>query len=218
MNGSSDLVQALAHCDEEQALRLVREKLAAGVPPAEIVAECNRGMIELGNRFAREECFIPDLMFGGMIMKQIMTELGPRLRESITGTKSSSRPRAVIGTVQHDVHDIGKDIVVMLLEGAGFDVLDLGVDVPPERFVEAIRQHQPCVVGMSLLLTTCYSSVTKTMDAIRAAGLRDQVSIMVGGAAASELLAQAAGCDFYGKTAVDGLQFAARVAGIQTSA
>lgn len=217
MSEMTDLVRALAFCEEEQALKLVREKLAAGVPPAEIVAECNRGMIELGNRFAREECFIPDLMFGGLIMKEIMNELGPRLRESVTSASSGTRPRAVIGTVQYDVHDIGKDIVVMLLEGAGFEVVDLGVDVPPEKFVEAIRQHNPCVVGMSLLLTTCYSSVTKTMDAIRQAGLRDKVAIMVGGAAASELLAQAAGCDFYGKTAVDGLQFACRVAGIQTS-
>lgn len=217
MSETSELVRALAYCDEELALRLVREKLAAGVPPSEIVAECNRGMIELGNRFAREECFIPDLMFGGMIMKEIMAELGPCLRESVVAASSGSRPKAVIGTVQHDVHDIGKDIVIMLLEGAGFEVIDLGVDVPPEKFVEAIRQHQPCVVGMSVLLTTCYSSVTKTMDAIRQAGVRDRVSIMVGGAAASELLAQAAGCDFYGKTAVDGLQYACKVAGIQTS-
>lgn len=218
MSETSDLVQALAYCDEERALQLVREKLAAGVSPEDIVAECNRGMIELGNRFAREECFLPDLMFGGLIMKEIMAEVGPRLRESVVKGSQGTRPKAVIGTVQHDVHDIGKDIVVMLLEGAGFEVIDLGVDVPPEKFVEAIRTHQPAVVGMSVLLTTCYNSVTKTMDAIREAGLRDRVAVMVGGAAASELLAQAAGCDFYGKTAVDGLQFACRVTGLHTSA
>jgi 5-methyltetrahydrofolate--homocysteine methyltransferase len=218
MSEASDLVQALAQCDEERALSLVREKLAAGVSPAEIVIECNRGMVELGNRFAREECFLPDLMFGGLIMKEIMAELGPRLREVVVKGSHGPRPKAVIGTVQHDVHDIGKDIVVMLLEGAGFEVIDLGVDVPPEKFVEAIRIHQPVVVGMSLLLTTCYSSVTKTMEAIREAGLRDKVAVMVGGAAASERLAEAAGCDFYGKTAVDGLQFACKIAGIHTSA
>jgi len=105
--------------------------------------------------------------------------------------------------------------VVMMLRGAGFDVLDLGVDVPPQKFVEAVRQHRPTVVGMSLLLTTCYKSVHSTMEALQAAGLRDSVSVMVGGAAASELLAQNAGCDFYGKTAVDGLQFACRVAGVE---
>jgi 5-methyltetrahydrofolate--homocysteine methyltransferase len=93
--------------------------------------------------------------------------------------------------------------------------VDLGVDASPEKFVEAVRQHRPSVVGMSLLLTTCYKSVSGTVQAIRDAGLRDSLSIMVGGAAASDLLAQNTGCDFYGKTAVDGLQFACRVAGVK---
>jgi len=207
------LAEAIAYCDEPTALRLVQEQLKAGVAPQEILAQCNQGMLELGNRFSRDECFLPDLMFGGMLMKNIMAEMGPHLT-SAGGQNAPAKARAVIGTVQHDVHDIGKDIVVMMLRGSGFDVLDLGVDVPPARFVEAIRQHQPAVVGMSLLLTTCFSSVTATVEAIRQAGLRDQVAIMVGGAAASELLAKNAGCDFYGKTAVDGLKFACQVAGI----
>ena len=120
-----------------------------------------------------------------------------------------------MGTVQHDVHDIGKDIVVMMLRGAGFEVIDLGVDVPPQQFVEAIRRHSPAVVGMSLLLTTCFKSVAATVQAIQEAGLRRQVSIMVGGAAASDLLSQSAGCDFYGKTAVDGLKYACQAAGVE---
>lgn len=212
MTQEISLASAIADCQEEQVQRLVREKLAAGVSANDILAECNRGMIELGNRFSREECFLPDLMFGGMIMKGVMGLLAPHLTAQST---SAARAKAVMGTVLHDVHDIGKDIVVMMLRGAGFDVVDLGVDAPPEKFVEAIRQHQPSVVGMSLLLTTCYKSVTNTVQAIRDAGLRDSLSIMVGGAAASDLLAQSAGCDFYGKTAVDGLRFACRAAGIQ---
>jgi len=211
MTQESKLAEAIAACQEEEAMGLVRQRLAAGVPADDILAECNRGMIELGNRFGREECFLPDLMFGGMIMKGIMAELGPRLAPQQAG---QSKAKAVIGTVLHDVHDIGKDILVMMLRGAGFDVLDLGVDVPPQEFVDAVRQHQPAVVGMSLLLTTCYKSVQGTVEAIRGAGLRDSISIMVGGAAASELLAQNAGCDFYGKTAVDGLKFACQVAGV----
>ncbi len=141
-----------------------------------------------------------------------MSELAPRLTPQ---KATEARAKAVVGTVLHDVHDIGKDIVVMMLRGAGFDVVDLGVDVAPEKFVEAIRRHQPAVVGMSLLLTTCFKSVAGTVQAIRDAGLRDKLSIMVGGAAASELLAQNAGCDFYGKTAVDGLKHACRVAGVE---
>jgi methylmalonyl-CoA mutase cobalamin-binding domain/chain len=212
MTQESNLAEAIATCQEDQVMALVQERLAAGVPANDVLAECNRGMIELGNRFNREECFLPDLMFGGMIMKGVMAQLASRLTPQ---EAEVARAKAVMGTVLHDVHDIGKDIVVMMLRGAGFDVLDLGVDVPPEKFVDAIRRHQPSVVGMSLLLTTCYKSVASTVQAIRDAGLRDSLSIMVGGAAASELLAQNAGCDFYGKTAVDGLQFACRVAGVK---
>jgi len=202
MTQPDSLVEAVANCQEERVQQLVREKRAAGVPANDIVAECNQGMIELGSRFARDECFIPDLMFGGMIMKTVMAELGPGLGES---RAVQSVGTAVMGSVQYDIHDIGKDIVVMMLRGSGFEVVDLGVDVAPERFVEAIRQHKPAVVGMSVLLTTCYKSVTATVEAISRAGLRDQVKIMVGGAAASEMLSANSGCDFYGKSAVDGV-------------
>lgn len=212
MTQDKNLAEAIANCREDEVLDLVRGKLAAKVAANDILAECNRGMIELGNRFSREEVFLPDLMFGGMIMKNVMTQLSPHLTPQQTG---AARAKAVVGTVLHDVHDIGKDIVVMMLRGAGFDVLDLGVDAGPEKFVEAVRQHRPSVVGMSLLLTTCYKSVAGTVSAIRDAGLRESLSIMVGGAAASELLAQNAGCDYYGKTAIDGLQFACRVAGVK---
>jgi 5-methyltetrahydrofolate--homocysteine methyltransferase len=210
MTQAENLAEAVANCQEERVQQLVREKLAAGVSANDIVAQCNQGMIDLGNRFAREECFIPDLMFGGMIMKTVMAELGPKLAES---QSVRSAGKALVGSVQYDIHDIGKDIVVMLLRGSGFEVIDLGVDVPPERFVEAIREHQPALVGMSVLLTTCYKSVTATVEAIRQAGLRDQVKLMVGGAAASDMLSTSAGCDFYGKTAVDGVSYAREVIG-----
>jgi len=211
MTQEENLAQALALCNEAVVLRLVREKLDAGVSAQDILAECNRGMIELGDRFNREECFLPDLMFGGMNMKQVMAELAPHLG---VGQNVPARATAVMGTVQFDVHDIGKDIVVMMLRGAGFEVVDLGVDVPPTRFVEAIQKHRPAVVGMSLLLTTCFKSVANTVEAIHQAGLRPGVKIMVGGAAASDMLAQNTGCDFYGKTAVDGLKYACQAAGI----
>jgi len=216
MSSVPNLAEALAHCQEAVAKQLVEEKIAAGMPADEILAECNQGMIKLGERFSRDECFIPDLMFGGMIMKDISARLAPLLQQS-QQTEQADRPVAVIGTVQHDIHDIGKDIVVMLLEGAGFQVVDLGVDVPPQRFVEAVGKHQPGVVGMSLLLTTCYESVVNTVEAIREAGLRERTRIMVGGAAASQLLAEKSGCDYYGKTAVDGLHYARKVAGLGTT-
>jgi len=211
MTEAHSLAQAIALCQEDRVKQLVRERIEAGVSAAEIVAECNQGMTELGSRFSRDECFIPDLMFGGIIMKGVMAELAPMLA---AGPATAPQAKAVMGTVQHDVHDIGKDIVSMMLRGVGFDVVDLGVDVSPAKFVQAVSDHEPVVLGMSLLLTTCFKSVTATVNAIREAGLREKVAIMVGGAAASELLCETAGCDFYGKTAVDGLHYARRTAGI----
>lgn len=216
MTEDISLADALSQCQEDKVKQLVQEKIDAGVPATKILAQCNQGMVELGNRFGRDECFIPDLMIGGMIMKGLMERLGPMLESGDSSpAEAQAKPKAVIGTVQYDVHDIGKDILIMMLRGVGFDVLDLGIDVSPEKFVQGIRRHQPSVVGLSLLLTTAFKSVIATVEAIREAGLRQGISIMVGGAAASDLLSQNAGCDYYGKTAVDGLHHACQVAGIR---
>ncbi len=214
MNENIGLAEALATCNETAAMEQLRKQLEQGVPAVEVLHECNRGMIELGNRFSDGDCFLPDLMFGGIIMKNIMAELGPKLAAEGGAEVVADRPKAVIGTVRHDVHDIGKDIVVMMLTGAGFEVIDLGVDVPAEKFVEAIQTHSPVVTGMSLLLTTCFESVVKTVKAIEEAGLRETTKLMVGGAAATQRLAETAGCDFYGPTAVDAMHYATEVAGI----
>ena len=197
---------ALAECNEPEIMRIIQEKLEAGESAESIIGQCNEAMIDLGERFDRGEAFIPDLMMGGMMMKKIMIRLEPVMvaGETDQGTKKT----LVIGTVRHDVHDIGKDITAMVFRSSGFNVIDLGVDVSPEKFVDAIRQHKPEYVGMSLLLTTCYKSVSETMDAIRDSGLRDTVKICVGGAAASPLIAERLGIDFYAKTAVNGLRWA----------
>jgi 5-methyltetrahydrofolate--homocysteine methyltransferase len=207
-----DLAQAIAQLKEDEVKVRIQQQLDAGIPASKILAECNRGMIELGNRFADGSCFIPELMYGGLIMKHVTEQLSGHLQ---AGQPTASAATVVMGTVQHDIHDIGKDIVVMMLRGVGFEVIDLGVDVPPEKFVEAIKEHQPLVAGMSLLLTTCFDAVSATVEAIKQASLRDRVSLMVGGAAASELLREKTGCDFYGKTAVDGVEFAGKLAGME---
>jgi 5-methyltetrahydrofolate--homocysteine methyltransferase len=211
MSEELGLAEALATCQEARVKQIVEQQLAAQADPADILAECNRGMAQLGQRFADGDCFIPELMMGGMMMKAVSAQLAPLLEKTETGETVGT---VVMGSVQHDVHDIGKDIVVMMLRGVGFEVVDLGVDVPPGRFVEAIRQHRPQVLGLSVLLTTCYNSVTNTVAAIREAECRDGLSIMVGGAAASQLLSETAGCDFYGRTAVDGMKHASAVVGI----
>jgi len=205
MNTKDILRESLAACDEGAVMEAIDRLSADGVTAEDIVATCNAGMGLLGERFDQGEAFIPDLMFGGMIMKKVMEKLTPLLSSETTGKKGKT---FVIGTVQHDVHDIGKDIAVMVLRGNGFNVVDLGVDVPPGRFVEAIREHKPEFLGMSLLLTTCYRSVTETMKAINDAGLRDTVKICVGGAAASELVAERCGLDYYAETAIAGVNWA----------
>jgi 5-methyltetrahydrofolate--homocysteine methyltransferase len=204
------LAEALAACQEDRVMQLIQQKLDENLSPADIVAECNAGMATLGERFADGDCFIPDLMMGGMIMKNVTAQLGPLLE---SGEDVEPSGTVVMGTVQHDVHDIGKDIIVMMLRGVGLRVVDLGVDVPPRKFVNAIREHSPQVVGLSILLTTCYESVRATVGAIREAGCRDGLSIMVGGAAASQMLCEHAGCDYYGRTAVDGMKYASELVG-----
>ena len=212
MGWEDDMVASILRAEEDKILTEVRRQIDAGVAAAEILASCNRGMVELGERFSEGSCFLPELMFGGMIMKSILAELGPLLEKS---GKAEAAGTVVIGTVEHDVHDIGKDIVVMTLRGVGFDVIDLGVNVPPQGFVDAILVHRPSVVGLSVLLTTCFKAVEATTEAIRRAGVRDGLSIMVGGAAASDLLRINAGCDYYGKTAIDGVKYAGSLAAAQ---
>ena len=131
MSDQTTLADALAQCREDQVRDYIKAMVASGASATEIITECNRGMAALGERFQRGECFIPELMFCGMVMQSIMTELAPLLSQA---ESQRTIGKVVIGSVQHDVHDIGKDIVIMMLRGVGFEVVDLGVDVPPQRW------------------------------------------------------------------------------------
>ena len=201
------LKESLALCDEATVITMIDRLITEGVAAGDIAAVCNAGMGLLGERFDQGEAFIPDLMLGGMIMKKVTAKLAPLLSSDETDKQGKT---FIIGTVQHDVHDIGKDITAMVLRGNGFNVVDLGVNVAPEKFVAAIREHQPEFVGMSLLLTTCYKSVVETMKAISEAGLRDSVKVCIGGAAASGLVAERCGLDYYAETPIDGVNWAKR--------
>ena len=201
----TDLAEALVECDEETVLELVRRSVESGCAVSDIIAECNDGMSELGNRFEEGDAFIPDLMFAGMIMKKVTDELAPLVNNS---GETANRKKLVIGTVKNDIHDIGKNLTAMIFQGSGFEVIDLGTDVPPEEFVKAIQEHHPDIVGLSLLLTTSRPSVQSTVKAITDAGVRDSVKICLGGAAADAVLAQETGCDFYGAGAIDTLKWA----------
>ena len=188
---SSELTEAIVGIREDEALAIVDRMLDAGADPTAVLEQAKEAMTVLGQHFECGEAFVPELIMGGEIMKGISDRVRPRLNVA-EGAKGAT---VVIGTVQGDIHDIGKDVVVLMLDVDGFDVHDLGIDVAPRRFVEAITELKPAVVGLSGLLTLAFDSMKKTVDAIVAAGLRDQVKIMVGGAPVDRQVQDYTGAD-----------------------
>jgi 5-methyltetrahydrofolate--homocysteine methyltransferase len=188
---------------EAETLELVKEKIAQGVDPEEILADARSAMEVVGKRFESCEYFIPDLMMAGEILKEIADEVKPLMKKQQGAAKAG---KVIIGTVAGDIHDIGKDIVTFMLDVSGFDVLDLGIDVPAETFVAKIKEFQPRVVGLSGFLTLAFDSMKNTVAAIEKAGLRDKVKIMIGGGQIDDAVRVYVGADAYGKDAVAGVQ------------
>ncbi|MBN2034994.1 MAG: corrinoid protein [Deltaproteobacteria bacterium] len=199
------LVHALVEMQEADALEQARQMLDGGTDPIRILEACSAAMETVGARFERGEYFLPHLMMAGEMLKQISDTIKPLMREEKGG---AGRGRVLIGTVKGDIHDIGKNIVIFLLEANGFEVRDIGIDQPPENFVEAIRDFQPRVVGMSGLLTLAFDSMRKTIKAVDDAGLRDRVRIMIGGGQVTEKVREYSGADAWGPDAVAGLRLA----------
>jgi methanogenic corrinoid protein MtbC1 len=207
---SQELTDAIVGMREEEALGLVKSMLDAGTDAKTVLNEAKDAMTELGRRFECEEAFIPELIMGGEIMKSIADELKPHLKGE---SKEARRATVVIGTVQGDIHDIGKDIVVMMLDINGYEVHDLGVDVPADKFIAEIRESGARIVGLSGLLTLAFDSMKATVEAISAAGLRDQVKIMVGGAPADAQVQSYTGADGWGNDVAVALKLAAEWTG-----
>ena len=204
---SEKLMDAMITMKEKESLEIAGELLAANENPLNILQDCTRAMETVGKRFEAGDYFLPELMMAGEILKQISDLVKPHISgESDKAVRKTER--VLIGTVAGDIHDIGKDIVAFLLEVIGFEVRDIGIDVPPARFVEEIQDFQPRVVGMSGLLTLAYDSMKETVDAIENAGLRDSVKIMIGGGQMSDKIRDFAGADAYGKDAVAGVALA----------
>jgi 5-methyltetrahydrofolate--homocysteine methyltransferase len=204
---ADSLASAIADLEEEKVAALVKERLDGEGAPVEIVGALQQGMAEVGARFKSGEYFLSELVMCGEIMKDAMDILEPHL----AGAAGNYKGNIIIGTVKGDIHDLGKNIVVMLLKGAGYNVIDLGVDVPKERFIEAIKESQAPLVGMSVLLTACQESMKEAIDAIRAAGLDTRV--MIGGNYVDDYVKEHVGADFSAKSASDGLKFAEQIFG-----
>ncbi len=193
-----DLYDAVVNGDDDLAEELTAGCLAANLDPQSIIDEALvPAMSEAGRRFESDEYFVPDLIMSGRAIKAGLALISPLLT-------SGSAPHAgsvVIGTVRGDLHDIGKNLVAVMLEGAGFQVIDLGTDVAPEEIVAAIQDHHPQLVGLSALLTTTMLSMPATIEAIEAAGLRDQVKVLIGGPPLNEARADEFGADAYADNA-----------------
>jgi corrinoid protein of di/trimethylamine methyltransferase len=204
------LSDAIRDGDAKKAVAAAREALEAGAAPIRIVSEgISPAMTEVGRLFEEGDCFVPELLMAARATKDVFELLRPLLSQ--TGVKPVAR--VVLGTVKGDMHDIGKNLVGALLEGGGFEVLDLGVDVPPARFVAAVQERQPELVGLSALLTTTMPGMKTTLQALQAAGLRPRVKVMVGGAPVTESFAQAIGADGYADNAASAVDLARRLIG-----
>ena len=198
---SQDLVDAMVSMRETEAMDLAQKMLAGGEDPLHVLESCRTAVEIVGQRFEAGRYFLPELIMAGEMLKKISQIAKPFLKRE-SGTKADVRGKVVIGSVKGDIHDIGKDIVTFMLEINGFEVHDLGVDVPAEKFVDAIKAVQPEIVGMSALLTTAFESMKNTVEVIKNAGLRDGVKIMVGGGTVDEKVKQYSGADAYGADAI----------------
>ncbi len=205
------LSTAILEGNREKTPKLVQKGLDQGLVPKDILDNgLVLGMNEVGVRFKRGDMFVPEVLMSAEAMQAGLRVLRPHLAAS--GAELIGK--IVIGTVKGDLHDIGKNLVGMMCEGAGFDVVDLGFDVAPEKFIEAIKEHQPNIVGMSALLTTTMRAMGHTVNAIEEAGLRESVKIMVGGAPVDAEFAERIGADGYGSNAPSAADLAKRFAAI----
>lgn len=189
----------------------VEKALAAGLAPDVILKEGLIGaMGEVGRLFEENEYFVPEMLVSARAMQNGLGILKPYLAES--GAKPTGK--VIVGTVKGDLHDIGKNLVAMMLEGAGFEVVDLGTDVTPEKFTKAALEHKPQVVGMSALLTTTMPSMGSTVKALVEAGVRDQVKVMIGGAPVTDAFAKQIGADGYAPDASSAVRMAKSLTGV----
>jgi methanogenic corrinoid protein MtbC1 len=205
-----ELVQALRDLNEKKVYELVEERIDRGVAAVEIVKACNEGMIAVGEKFSTCEYFISQLIFSSEILKHVMKRLEPLLQGTAGGPSAG---KVVIGTVKGDIHDIGKNLVVTLLRGAGFEVVDLGVDVPAERFIAALKETGANILGLSALLNFTYTEMKHVVERVREAGLGDKVKIIIGGAPCNEQVRQFTGADYYAVDAVAGVSMCRQIYG-----
>jgi methanogenic corrinoid protein MtbC1 len=205
MSMQDPLMVAMSDLREEEALKILKEKLERGEDPYKILEVSRSAMEIVGSRFAKGEYFIPDLVYSGEILKEITSIVKPMLTSDFAVKRTG---KFVLGTVAGDIHDIGKDIVAFMLDVNGFEVYDLGIDVPVKKFVDKIQETNAEIVGLSGFLTLAFDAMKETIDALKVAGLRDKVKIMIGGGQIDEEVRKYTGADAYRPDAVSGVLLA----------
>jgi 5-methyltetrahydrofolate--homocysteine methyltransferase len=194
MTTLDELRQSVIDGEEERTESLVKQSMAEGLPPEQILKEgLIAAMTEVGRLFEAGEYYVPEMLISARAMKSGLTLLRPQL----AAANVQAVGKVVIGTVQGDLHDIGKNLVGMMLEGAGFEVIDLGVDVSAQKFVDAVKEYQPDLIGCSALLTTTMPRMKDVVEALKQSGLRDNVKVMIGGAPITDKYAHDIGADLY---------------------
>jgi 5-methyltetrahydrofolate--homocysteine methyltransferase len=202
---SQKLIDAITDMREEDALKITDEMLESGTDPLEVLEACRKSMEVIGQRFEEGDCFVPELILAGEMLKDITEKIKPLMADQ--SDSEEKRAKVVIGTVEGDIHDIAKDIVTFMLDINGFEVTDLGVDVPPARFVETTQATGADVVGLSGFLTLAYEPMKATVEALKEAGL-SEVKVMIGGGQIDEQIRDYTGADAYGRDAMAAVNLA----------
>ena len=201
-------IDEIVDLNENKVNEMVKERLKDNEDPLKIMDDVREAMKIIGDKFSRKEYFLPELIMSGEILSQTFETLGPKLKEVQKSGKKKGT--ILLGTVFGDIHDIGKDVVKFMLDVSGFEVMDLGVDVPADKFISSLKEFKPKVLALSGFLTLAYDSMKEIIDKLKAEGLREEVKIMIGGGTVDERIVEFVGADAYGKTAVDAVNIATK--------
>ncbi|MEK7352998.1 MAG: cobalamin-dependent protein [Chloroflexota bacterium] len=211
-----ELVKAISEIQEDEALRLVEEAVKKGLDLEGVLKDCQEAMNIVGSRYEKGDYFLPELIMSGEVLKKISDIVKPKMSaSSLAKSAGAKKAVVVLGTVKGDIHDIGKDIVGFMLDVNGFDVKDLGVDVPEEKFVEAVKKEKPQVVALSGFLTLAYDSMKSTVAALDKAGVRKNVKIMIGGGQITDMVKDYVKADAFGMDAVAAVRLAKQWTGVK---
>ncbi len=206
----SELANAIADLKEDEVKKIVKDKIDSGADPMSIVDECRKGMEIVGERYKNKEYFLGELIMSGEIFKEAMAVVEPELK---AGQSGKPLAKMVLGTAKGDIHNIGKDIIAVLLKAAGFEIYDVGIDVAPDVFVNKLKETGAPILGISGLLTPSFESMKLTVQAVEAAGLRNKVKIIIGGGIVTEVVRKYVGADAFSDDAPEGVELCKKFAG-----